>query len=102
MERGEQVVKIAAVSLHHLPNLNLCFLKQMWGKKAKVGLNAEKQSGRKSRSAKRPGTDVPSIYLIVQSIAFSRDPLVMTTASMTSLPEKMKLRGARKPGISKH
>lgn len=71
------------------------------GKKAKVGLNAE-QSGRKSRSEKSPGTDVPSIYLIVQSTAFSRDPLVMTTPSMTSFPEKMKLRGARKPGISKH
>lgn len=72
------------------------------GKKAKVGLNAEKQSGRKSRSAKSPGTDVPSIYLIVQSTAFSRDPLVMTTPLMTSLPEKMKLCGARKPSISKH
>lgn len=35
------------------------------------------------------------------SAAFNKDPLVVTTRSSTSLPKKVKRRGAWKPGISK-
>lgn len=106
LEGWEEELKIAAVSLtpstttqvSTFPSWNKC------GKKPEMKESPAEEGA--------TGTDDLSIYFSSSNIqwkclwsscsaAFNKDPLVVTTRSSTSLPKKVKRRGAWKPGISK-
>lgn len=91
LEGWEEELKIAAVSLTHLPQ-------HKSHRKPCRGSSYRHRclpfiSADQILNVKRP--------LSSCSAAFNKEPLVVTTRSSTSLPKKVQRRGAWKPGISK-